>query len=97
MANSRISYNQSPNFLLGQQLATLVAKVIQTQQLAQRLVNAMTAMIDWGGTPNYVDIETEFGLAAGQGAILWNLMTPLLTSLNAATVDTGKLDMGMNV
>jgi hypothetical protein len=95
MANSRIGYNVATP--IGAEVATLAAEVVQAQQHITRIIASMNAMIDWGSPISYAQIETELGMASGQGSILWNLLTPIQTALNTANSTIGQIDQGVQL
>ncbi len=90
MASTRIKYD-SHSTVGGTAIAGLVNTVISQSQLADRIKGNLDAMVG-SNPPDYVALETEFGLDAGQGQIFYNVLVNLKVNLAAACSELVRLD-----
>lgn len=59
----------TPNAKFGQSTLQLVQQILNTQANAAHLLAIAQGMVDFGANPlTYTAIETNFGLASGQGS-----------------------------
>lgn len=82
MATLYISVNTSKR--LGADVRQAVAMLQQSKDLLERLKAVMEMQIDNG---DFSAIETEFGLPAGTGETLYNLVAGSYTDLNGFNVN----------
>ena len=95
---TRILYNVATPF--GGQLATMAAELVSGTARLERIKAAMSVMITWNTPVDYSGIEAEFGLAAGQGQKLWNLITggnQIAATLAVALPLVAQIDQGLNL
>lgn len=90
--STRIAYNPATAF--GQMAAEFVDGLLGAKETGRRLVAAMNSMTD-NGTATWDQVETELGVAAGQGQAFYNIVVQASQKLNVAAFDDlTKIDQG---
>ena len=86
---ARILVNQSAQTENGDRLASAVIGLITQIETLKRLKIVAAVNIDAsGGTPDYTEVEAEFGLAPGEGAPFYNMLSDAVTALDNADLGT---------
>lgn len=91
---ARILVNQSAQTENGDRLANALIGLITNAETLKRLKLVADAnVIDPQGTPDYSEVEAEFGLAAGTGAAFYALLAAGVAALDDA--DVGAMLVGI--
>lgn len=92
--SNRMNYNAVAP-VGGNHVANAVRYAILAQQEIVRAVSVANEMTGAGATPANMENSTEFGLAVGQGAAFYTLITGLKTALMGITqASLSDLDAG---
>lgn len=89
MATSYIATNTAKR--LGADLRQFVHALKEARSDCRELKAVMETMIDAG---NYALLETEFGIATGQGETTYNLVSGALTDMEAANINQTVIRLG---